>query len=120
MLLSGLKPAADDTPRISRNVRCKIDRYVEVLAPLLSLMRLQQSIAGQLKKRKELLYNLGAISSYASMLTFFWHGVSMLVAKEHSKHALIVYAALAFFTIMVMAPYKWDKSGCGLKPQSGY
>jgi hypothetical protein len=54
------------------------------------------------------------------MLTFFWHGVSMLVAKEHSKHALIVYAALAFFTIVVMAPYKWDKSGCVLKPQSGY
>ena len=96
MLLSGLKPAADDTPRISRNVRCKIDRYVEVLAPLLSLMRLQQSIAGQLKKRKELLYNLGAISSYASMLTFFWHGVSMLVAKEHPKHTLVVYAALTF------------------------
>ena len=45
-------------------------------------MRLQQSIAGQLKKRKELLYNLGAISSYASMLTFFWHGFSILVAKK--------------------------------------
>jgi len=64
-------------------------------------MRLQQSIAGQLKKRKELLYNLGAISSYASMLTFFWHGVSMLVAKEHPKHTLVVYAALTFFTIVV-------------------
>ena len=109
MLLSGLKPAADDTPCISRNVRYKIDRYVEVLDPSLSLMRLQQSIAGQLKKRKELLYNLGAISSYASMLTFFWHGVSMLVAKEHPKHTLVVYAALTFFTIVVIAPYKWDK-----------
>ena len=60
-------------------------------------MRLQQSIAGQLKKRKELLYNLGAISSYASMLTFFWHGVSMLVAREHPKHTLVVYGALTFF-----------------------
>ena len=85
MLLCELKPAADDTPRISRNVRGKIDRYVEVFAPSLSLMRFQQSIAGQLKKRKELLYNLGAMSSYASMLTFFWHGVSMLVAKEVSQ-----------------------------------
>ena len=42
-------------------------------------MGLQKTIGGQLKKRKELLYNLGAISSYASMLTFFRHGVS----KEH-------------------------------------
>ena len=31
------------------------------------------------------------------MLTFFWHGVSMLVAKEHPKHTLVVYAALTFF-----------------------
>ena len=60
-------------------------------------MRLQQSIAGQLKKRKEFLYNLGAISSYASMLTFFWHGVSMLVAREQPKHTLVVYAALTLF-----------------------
>ena len=66
-------------------------------------MLLQQWFSGQLQKRKELLYNLGAISSYASMLTFFWHGVSMLVAKEHSKHTLVVYAALTFFMIVVMA-----------------
>ena len=79
----------------------------------MSLMRRQEWISGQLQKRKELLYNLGAISSYASMLTFFWHGISMLVAKEHPKHTLVVYAALTFFTIEVMVPYKWDKSGCG-------
>ena len=47
-------------------------------------MRLQQGFSGQLQKRKELLYNLGAITSYASMLTFFWHGVSMLVAKGYT------------------------------------
>ena len=82
-------------------------------------MRLQQSIAGQLKKRKEFLYNLGAISSYASMLTFFWHGVSMLVAQEHPKHTLVVYAALTFFTIVVMAPYKWDKKWMRIKTSIG-
>ena len=49
-------------------------------------MGLQQSIGGQLKDRKEFLYNLGAISSYASMFTFFWHDVSMLVAKVHPEH----------------------------------
>ena len=119
MLLSGLKPAADDTPCISWNVRYKIDRYVEILDPSLSLMRLQQSIAGQLKKRKALLYNLGAISSYASMLTFFWHGDSMLVAKEHPKHTLVVYAGLTLFSILVMAPYKWDKKWMRIKTSVG-
>ena len=78
-------------------------------------MRLQQWFSGQLQKRKELLYNLGAISSYASMLTFFWHGISMLVAKEHPKHTLVVYAALTFFTIVVMAPYKLDKKWMRIK-----
>ena len=85
----------------------------------MSLMGLQKTIGGQLKKRKELLYNLGAISSYASMLTFFWHGVSMLVAKEHPKHTLVVYAALTFFTIVVMAPYKWDKKWMRIKTSIG-
>ena len=82
-------------------------------------MGLQKTIGGQLKKRKELLYNLGAISSYASMLIFFWHGVSMLVAKEHPKHTLVVYAALTFFTIVVMAPYKWDKKWMRIKTSIG-
>ncbi|WP_226399188.1 hypothetical protein [Synechococcus sp. MU1643] len=45
------------------------------------------------------------------MLNFIWHGVSMLAAKEHPKHTLVVYAALTFFTIVVMVPYKWDKKG---------
>ena len=74
-----------------------------------SLMQLQMRIGEQLRKRKELLYNLGAISSYASMLTFFWHGVEMLLAKEYPKATLVVYAALTFLTIVVMAPCKWNK-----------
>ena len=55
-------------------------------------MRLQYWIGEQLRKNKELLYNLGAISSYASMLTFFWHGIGMILAKEHPKYTLVVYA----------------------------
>ena len=49
------------------------------------------------------------------MLTFFWHGISMLAAKGHPKHALVVYAALTFFTIVMMAPYKWDKKWMRIK-----
>ena len=82
-------------------------------------MQLQHWIGGELKKRKELLYNLGAISSYASMLTFFWHGIGMLLAKEHPKHTLVVYAGLTLFSILVMAPYKWDKKWMRIKTSVG-
>ena len=82
-------------------------------------MKLERWIEGQLEKRKELLYNLGAISSYASMLTFFWHGVGMLLAKEHPKHTLVVYAGLTLFSIVVMAPYKWDKKWMRIKTSVG-
>ena len=53
------------------------------------------------------------------MLTFFWHGVSMLVAKEHPKQTLVVYAALTFFAIVVMALYKWDKKWMRIKTSIG-
>ena len=53
------------------------------------------------------------------MLIFFWHGISILVAKEHPKHALIVYAALTFFMIVVMAIYKWDKKWMRIKISVG-
>ena len=43
----------------------------------------------------------------------------MLVAKEHSKHTLVVYAALTFFTIVVMSPCKWDKKWMRIKTSIG-
>ena len=49
------------------------------------------------------------------MLTFFSHCVSMLFATEYPNHILLVYAAFAFFTIVVMAPCKWDKKWMRIK-----
>lgn len=80
-------------------------------------MRLQVLIGDQLRKRKELLYNLGALSSYASMLTFFWHGVVMLMSKEKPKHTLVVYAALTLFPFWSWLLINGTKSGCALKLQ---
>ena len=76
-------------------------------------------IATQLEQRKELLYNLGAISSYASMLVFFWHGIGMLIDREQPKHTLILYAGSTLFSILVMAPYKWDKKWMRIKTSVG-
>ena len=43
----------------------------------------------------------------------------MLVAKKHTKQTLIVYAVLTFFSIVVMAPYKWDKKWMRIKTSIG-
>ena len=43
----------------------------------------------------------------------------MLVSKEHPKYTLVVYAALAFFTIVVKAPYTWDKKWMRIKTSIG-
>ena len=37
----------------------------------------------------------------------------------HPKHTLVVYAALTFFTIVVMAPYKRDKKWMRIKTSIG-
>ena len=79
----------------------------------------KKSIGFFLKKYKELLYNLGAISSYASMLIFLWHGIDMLVTKSPPKSTLLLYAASTLFSIVVMAPYKWDKKWMRIKTSVG-
>ena len=84
-----------------------------------SSVKFKQSIGLQLQKRKELLYNLGAISSYSSMLIFFWHGVVILLSKQQPKHTLVLYAASTLFSILVMAPYKWDKKWMRIKTSVG-
>ena len=82
-------------------------------------MASKRSIGTLLVKYKELLYNLGAISSYASMLIFLWHGIDMLVTKSHPKQTLLLYAASTLFSIVVMAPYKWDKKWMRIKTSVG-
>ena len=72
-----------------------------------------------LDKNKEILYNLGAISSYTSMLIFLWHGIAMLTSKSQPKISLLLYAASTLFSIIVMAPYKWDKKWMRVKTSVG-
>ena len=84
-----------------------------------SRLMFKNLFGNQLQKRKELLYNLGAISSYTSMLIFLWHSIEMLVTKEQPKHTLLLYAGSSFFSILVMAPYKWDKKWMRIKTSVG-
>ena len=82
-------------------------------------MAISEALSKQLIKRKELLYNIGEISSYMSMLIFLWHGVVLLASKEQPKHTLVLYAASTLFSILVMAPYKWDKKWMRIKTSVG-
>jgi hypothetical protein len=82
-------------------------------------MKLENSFGYQLQRRKELLYNLGAMSSYASMLIFLWHGIEIFTSKEQPKLSLLLYAASTLFSILVMAPYKWDKKWMRIKTSVG-
>ena len=86
---------------------------------ILSGMVISETLSKQLIKRKELLYNIGAISSYISMVIFLWHGIVLLVSKAQPKHTLVLYAASTLFSILVMAPYKWDKKWMRIKTSVG-
>ena len=43
----------------------------------------------------------------------------MLVSEEPPKHTLVLYAGSSFFSILVMALYKWDKIWMRIKMSVG-
>ena len=50
---------------------------------------------------------------------FLWHGIVILSSKQQPKHTLVLYAASTLFSILVMAPYKWDKKWMRIKTSIG-
>ena len=49
----------------------------------------------------------------------FWHGIVILLSKQQPKHTLVLYAASTLFSILVLAPYKWDKKWMRIKASVG-
>ena len=41
------------------------------------------------------------------------------MSREHPKHAFVLYAASSFFSILVIAPYKWDKKWMRIRTSVG-
>ena len=66
-------------------------------------------------KNKEVVYNLGALSSYVSQLLFLVHGITMLVAREKPHWSTIGFALFTLTSIVLMAPYKWDRKWMRVK-----
>ena len=70
-------------------------------------------------KHKEIVYNLGALSSYVSQLFFLSHGITMLMTREKPHWSTMGFALFTFTSIVLMAPYKWDRKWMRVKSLVG-
>ena len=70
-------------------------------------------------KHKEIVYNLGALSSYVSQLFFLSHGITMLIAREKPHWSTVGFALFTLTSIVLMAPYKWDRKWMRVKSLVG-
>jgi len=70
-------------------------------------------------KNKELVYNLGAISSYLSQLLFLLHGIHMLLTRTKPHWSVAGFALFSLTSIVLMAPYKWDRKWMRIKSTIG-
>jgi len=66
-------------------------------------------------RHKEIVYNLGALSSYVSQLFFLSHGISMLISRERPHWSTMGFALFTLTSIFLMAPYKWDRKWMRVK-----
>ena len=65
------------------------------------------------------MYNLGALSSYVSQLFFLSHGITMLMTREKPHWSTMGFALFTFTSIVLMAPYKWDRKWMRVKSLVG-
>ncbi len=70
-------------------------------------------------KYKEAFYNLGALSSYVSQLFFLVHGITMLITREKPHWSTMGFALFTLTSIVLMAPYKWDRKWMRVKSMVG-
>jgi len=70
-------------------------------------------------KHKELVYNMGALSSYISQLFFLCHGLSLLMSREKPHWSTVGFAFFTLTSIFLMAPYKWDRKWMRVKSSVG-
>ena len=61
------------------------------------------------------MYNLGALSLYVSQLFFLSHGITMLMAREKPHWSTMGFALFTLTSIVLMAPYKWDRKWMRVK-----
>ena len=70
-------------------------------------------------RNKELGYNLGALSSYLSQIFFLSHGIQMLLSRTKPHWSTAGFALFSLTSIVLMAPYKWDRKWMRVKSTIG-
>jgi hypothetical protein len=68
---------------------------------------------------KALIYNLGALSSYASQICFLTHAITLLITRSKPHPSLVSFAIFSFASILLMSPYKWDRKWMRYKSEVG-
>ena len=68
---------------------------------------------------RALVYNLGALSSYASQICFLIHAVHLLVTRSKPHASLVSFAVFSLTSILLMSPYKWDRKWMRYKSEVG-
>ena len=61
------------------------------------------------EKKKSLLFNLGAASSYFSQICLLTHVFHLIITQQKAHVSNVGFAAFALTSIILMAPYKWDR-----------
>ena len=74
---------------------------------------------GLLFRYKEIIYNIGALSSYVSQGFFLIHGFSMLLNRQRPHWSAAGFALFTLASIVLMAPYKWDRRWMRVKSVVG-
>ena len=62
---------------------------------------------------------IGALSSYVSQLFFLSHGITMLMNREKPHWSSMGFALFTLTSIVLMAPYKWDRKWMRMKSLVG-
>ena len=68
---------------------------------------------------RALVYNLGALCSYASQVCFLFHAVYLLVTRSKPHLSLVSFAVFSLTSIVLMSPYKWDRKWMRYKSEIG-
>tara|TARA_B100000900_G_C20321226_1_gene610224 strand:+ start:266 stop:556 length:291 start_codon:yes stop_codon:yes gene_type:complete len=70
-------------------------------------------------KHKEIVYNLGATSSYIAQMCYLSHGINMLISRSKPHWSITGHVVFTLTAMILMAPYKWDRKWMRVKSMVG-
>ena len=62
-----------------------------------------------INKYKSQAYILGSLSSYLAQFFLVFHAIERLIQRDKPSLSITFFVAMAVFSMIVKAPYKWDR-----------